>query len=163
MAASLVTCSQCGRVFDAIAEHCLYDRNTNTYTCCNCLGQSPGPASRSVFTPPVQQTRKKPRSKVGAYLRIIFGILFILAAFDSIHDGDNTWLTCLVLGIGLLVWQFWPQLAQLFRKKQAEVEVQRQAAAYEAREATRQKICPHCGANVTGTVCEYCGMPLDGK
>ena len=154
MAVSLVPCSKCGRVFDPVAEHCLLDRNTQTYTCSNCLGQGAVPVSRSVFTQPAAPA-KKPRSKVGTYLRIGFGALMILCGIDT-ADG-----IMIVIGLLLLLWQFWPQVTKLFRKKQAEVQVQRQAEAYQAREANRQKICSHCGAAVTGTVCEYCGMPLD--
>lgn len=163
MAVSLVSCSKCGRVFDAVAEHCLLDPKTRAYTCANCLGQAASSGSRSVFTPPSAPAApaKKPRSRTGTYLRVIFGILFLCSGFNCIGDGDNTWLTCFVLGIGLLAWQFWPQLMQLFRKKQTELQAQRQAEALEAREAARYKICSHCGATVAGTVCEYCGMPLD--
>ena len=163
MAVSLVKCSQCGRVFDPVAEHCLHNRNTNAYTCADCLGQAPPPRSRSVFPAPASPAAspKKPRSRTGSTLRIIFGILFILAAFNSINDGDNVWFTCFVIGAGLLIWQFWPQIRQLLRKKQTEVQVQREAEAHAAREAHRQKICSHCGAVGAGTVCEYCGMPFD--
>ena len=105
----------------------------------------------------MQQPQKKPRSKTGTYLRIGFGALMIVCGIDT-KDG-----IMIVIGLLLLVWQFWPQIAQLFRKKQEQVVEQRQAVAYEAREANRQKICSHCGATVTGTVCEYCGMPLDSQ
>ena len=163
MAVNLVSCSRCGRVFDSVAEHCLHDRNTNTYICSNCLGHTAASGSRSVFTPASSPSApaKKPRSKTGTYLRVIFGILFICTGFSCIDDGDDTWITCFVLGIVLLVWQFWPQIVHLFRKKQTEIQAQRQAEALEAREAARYKICSHCGATVAGTVCEYCGMPLD--
>ena len=163
MAVNLVSCSRCGRVFDSVAEHCLHDRNTNTYVCADCLGQPAGSGSRSVFTPPPvpQAPARKPRSKAGSYLRIIFGILFICTGYSCIDDGDDTWITCFVLGIGLLVWQFWPQIRYLLRKKHKEVQVQREAEAHAAQEAARQKICSHCGAVGVGTVCEYCGMPFD--
>ncbi len=161
MAVSLVKCAECGRVFDPVAEHCLHDRNTNTYTCAKCLGQAVPPRSRSVFTPPPAQENGKPRSKTGSRLRIVFGVLFLLAAFNSIGDGNGSFFTCFVIGAGLLIWQFWPRIRQLLRKKQTEVRVQRQAEALAAREANRQKICSHCGAVGSGTACEYCGMPFD--
>ena len=160
MAVSLVKCSRCGRVFDPVAEHCLLDQKTHVYTCANCLAPGSAPASRSVFSAPAASA-KKPRSKTGSYLRVIFGILFLMAAFNSVNDGDNVWFTCFIIGAGLLVWQFWPKLMQLFRKRREEVRVQRETEAHAAREAARQKICPHCGAAGAGTVCAYCGMPFD--
>ena len=181
MAVNLVTCSKCGRVFDSVAEHCLLDRNTGDYTCSNCLSHNAAARSRSTYSPSAAASRQnvfipptartgKPRSKVGNVLRIVFGILFVLTAFSSIKDGDDVWLTCLVIGLGLLIWQFWPQLKALFlRKKTREAmlkqqeEFQAREAERRAREAARKKICSHCGATTSGFVCEYCGMPLEEK
>ena len=181
MAVNLVTCSRCGRVFDSVAEHCLLDRNTGTYTCSNCLNHNTAARSRSTYSPSAAASRQnaftapaartvKPRSKAGNVLRTVFGVLFVLTAISSIKDGDDVWLTCLVIGLGLLIWQFWPQLkALILRKKTREAmlkqqeEFQAREAERRAQEAARKKICSHCGATTSGFVCEYCGMPLEEK
>lgn len=159
MAVSLVACSKCGRVFDSVAEHCLHDPKTNTYTCANCLGPSAAPGARSYFSAPAAPVTRapvrRPRSKLGSILRIGFGILVLACGIDT-SDG-----IMIVIALLLFLWQFWPQIGRLFKKRQEEVLVQREREAVELREAGRMKICSHCGANVTGTVCEYCGMPLD--
>lgn len=151
-----VICNNCGREFDPTCERSVYDQPSQSYICSRCLVR------------PEAQTRKKPRSKAGNALRIIFGILFILTAFNSIGDGDGTWLTCLVIGAALLLWQFWPRLKDLLLRRQTRAAMEKQREELAAREAeararelARKKECPHCGATSSGKVCEYCGMPLE--
>lgn len=172
MAVNLVTCSRCGRVFDSVAEHCLLDQKTHTYTCNNCLGHAAAPRSKSAFTPSVSPAApvSKPRSKTGTTLRIVFGVMFIISAFSSISDGDGVWFTCLCIGLALLIWQFWPQIKALFLRKKTRAALLKQQEEYQAREterlareAAKKKLCPHCGATSTGFTCEYCGMPLEEK
>ena len=158
MAGVRVICNNCGREFDPTAERSVYDQASQSYICSRCLAR------------PGTQTKTKPRTTRGNALRIVFGVLFILSAITSAADGDGsgTWLTCLVIGLGLLIWQFWPQLKALFMRKQLKEALLKQQQEYDAREAerlarekARRKICPHCGATTAGFTCEYCGMPLD--
>ena len=165
MAGFTVTCGCCGRVFQPKAERCIYDRTGRCYACSQCLDRAN--IKTAVF---------KPRGKTGTILRIVFGALFILASFSSIGDGDGTWFTCLIIGLGLLLWQFWPQVSGLLRQKRNHAEVLRlreefqareaekkaREAEKRAREAERPKLCSHCGATSKGFTCEYCGMPLEG-
>ena len=153
-----VRCSVCGREFDPTKERNLYDQGRHSYTCTFCLS---GSAASGL---PV----RKPRSRTGTILRIVFGSLFVLAAFSAIDDGDSTWVTCLLIGAALFLWQFWPGIAGLFQKRrvqeanrrQAEVVRQREEEA-RARELSRKWECPHCGASTSGRACEYCGMPRE--
>ncbi len=157
MAVNYVTCAGCGRSFDPAGERNLYDRATRSYTCSICLARSAVPAA------PVKR-----RGKVGTVLRIAFGVLFLITAFSSLSDGDSVWLTCLIIGAALLLWQFWPPIILLIRGKKARAAAQKQAEELRqraeeerARELNRQWVCPHCGATTSGMVCEYCGMSRD--
>ena len=158
MAGFTVTCGTCGRVFSPKAERNLYDRTSRCYVCSQCLSRTS-----------IKSAAYKPRGKVGSVLRIGFGALFILTAFSSIGDGDGVWLTCLIIGLGLLLWQFWPRLwgAVLQKRNHAEVlrlleEYKSHEAERTARELSRKWVCSHCGATTSGRVCEYCGMPAEG-
>ncbi len=158
MADNLVTCKVCGRRFDPTKERNLYDQGDHSYTCTFCLSGSPASGLPA----------RKPRGKTGTILRIVFGVMFILAAFGATDEGDSTWITCLVIGAALLIWQFWPSITDLIRgkknreaaRKQAEAVLQRQEEA-RLRELNRKRECPHCGATTSGPVCEYCGMSLE--
>ena len=154
MAGFTVTCGSCDRVFSPKAEQNLYDRTSRCYICSQCLSRTN-----------IKSPTFKPRGKTGTGLRIGFGILFVLSAFSSIGDGDGTWLTCLVIGLALLAWQFWPQLWGLVRQKQNHAEVLQlledrntREAQRMAQELSRKWVCSHCGATTAGRVCEYCGM-----
>ncbi len=153
-----VKCSVCGRLFDPTKERNLYDQGNHSYTCTFCLSGSPASGL----------PQRKPRSKTGTVLRLVFGIMFLLAAFGAIDDGDGTWVTCLVIGAALLLWQFWPKIADLIRGKRNRENARKQAEAVRlraeedlARELSRKWVCTHCGATTSGAACEYCGMPKD--
>ena len=157
MAGFTVTCAGCGRVFSPKSERSFYDRADRCYACSQCVDRAGIKAA--VF---------KPRSKVGTGLRIVFGILFILAAFSGENNEADVTITCLVIGLALLLWQFWPQLWGLVRQKQNHTAILKlredfrvQEEERQAREAARPKLCPHCGATTTGFTCEYCGMSLE--
>ena len=152
MAGNPVICNNCGRMFDPTAERSVYDQPSHSYICSQCLAQG-APASQG----------KKPRGKVGSVLRIVFGLLFIMAAFSEDSDGADVTVACIVIGLALLLWQFWPQLKGLFVKKRETAAARRQAEARQVREAQKKKVCPHCGAPTTGLTCEYCGMAVEGK
>ncbi len=158
MADNLVTCKVCGRQFDPTKERNLYDQSDHSYTCTFCLSGTPASGLPA----------RKPRGKTGTVLRIVFGLLFIMTGFNSMKDGDDIWISMLVVGAILLIWQFWPNIIGLIRgkknreaaRKQAEAVRQRQEEA-RLRELNRKRECPHCGATTSGPVCEYCGMSLE--
>ena len=151
MTVNWVVCRSCGRGFDPTQEQSFFDQAAGNYVCSQCLARGD-----------MGQPKKK-RNKVASGIRIALAVLFIWAAFDLLREGSDSWSFGLVLGLLLLLWQFWPQLKALTRRKQNQIAVQKQTARKLEREAEKQKVCPHCGAAVTGLVCEYCGMPFDGK
>ena len=159
MAGFTVTCAGCGRRFSPNAERSFYDRAGQCYACSQCLDRAG-----------IRAAGSKPRTKVGTWLRVGFAALSIFTAFSSIEDGDGVWFTCLLIGLALLLWQFWPQLRGLLRQKRNHAAMlklregfQAQQAEDRAKEAAKPKLCPHCGATTTGFTCEYCGMPVEVK
>ena len=74
----------------------------------------------------------------------------------------------LVMGAGLIAWGLIPYI--VMKKRQKEERQAQLAAQQQAEEIRRQaqemrsnqpRFCEHCGATTKGTVCEYCGMPLE--
>ncbi|MBR4691249.1 MAG: hypothetical protein IKP17_00655 [Oscillospiraceae bacterium] len=141
-----IVCAGCGRQVDPAQTPVYYDFNSGKNYCESCHSGGAAPVKR--------------RRPWASALRIIFGALFVIIGFDFIKDGDgSTAAFSLVVGLVLLLWQFWPQLKRLVARSRRDAAVRRNDAAAAAREAERVKICPHCGGSGTGKTCPYCGMP----
>ena len=111
------------------------------------------------------------RSVGAAIAKIAVGAIFIAAMFRT-SDGEEpdraTVFVGGVIGLALIVWaiisvekaKIEDKAAKQAKKENAErlritIEAEKKAAA------EKPKYCTHCGAATKGTVCEYCGSPLD--
>ena len=95
--------------------------------------------------------------------KVAMALVFIIMAFD-IHDSSSL-VICLVLGAVFLAWAAYPFLQY---KKAAEAEQSPAGTAAEQLTETvpfketaprkKHRLCPYCGAPMSGETCEYCGM-----
>lgn len=105
---------------------------------------------------PVEKTPKSPST--GALIaKVAFGALFIVYGFfptEGISSGLEYIITSIVIGTSLIAW--------------GVMSYQKQKKAWEAYQEESRiaslnvvKTCKVCGAKSKGSVCEYCGSPLD--
>ena len=98
MAKHLVSCVACGKQFDANLGG-RYDSQSRRYTCPECVGVQHEAA--------VSALTKKLKRRF--WLKIVFGVLFILSGFSSIGSYDGlTVALCFIIGLALLAWALVP-------------------------------------------------------
>lgn len=138
----IVVCQNCGRQFDANRGG-YYNRNTRRYTCKACGN--------------MRRTGMK-QSKGAMIVKIVIGVLFILAGFTSPESGWTIgyFLTALVIGGALIAWGLVPYLKPKMELKKQQKELD----DLKAELYNMKKKCPSCGAMSTGDYCEYCGSKL---
>lgn len=149
----MVTCTECGRRFDA-NWGAAYDKGSRRYVCPRCVRKhNAGVRER--------QTGMR-QSKGAMWAKIVFGILFVCAGFGTPEQGWSVgyFLTALVIGGALIAWGLVPYLRARKEKKEADAEVARRIAADAERIANTVHTCPACGAQSKGNFCEYCGTKL---
>ena len=101
-------------------------------------------------------------------MKVTVGLIFIAAMFGDDEAEIGTIVTGCVIGLALIAWGIIPfvlekkeqkkaeeKLAAIEEKRRLELEAQMKA------EAEKPKYCSKCGASTKGSVCEYCGSPLD--
>ena len=95
---------------------------------------------------------------IGAMIaKVTFAALFVIMAFDM--DDLSSVLISLLLSAVFLFWAYFPFL----RYKQAvQAESVPENAEIQKTQVPiakiRRRLCPHCGAPMSGDTCEYCGM-----
>ena len=107
-----------------------------------------------------QNGRKSPvkRPGIGAMIaKVTFAAMFFIMAFDM--DDLSSVLISILLGAVILLWAWYP-----FWKYQHTVNADSEstdqpihAVAAPTRKSAK-RLCPFCGAPMTGDTCEYCGM-----
>ena len=141
----IVTCKKCGRQFDA-SFGAKYDSKSRRYTCPNCYK-----------TKTTLWFGQKPWALI---LKALMCFTFVLTAFspDKTKEGwFSTSVIAMVIGLAFLACILIPVLKQ--RRSNAEEEAAVEQIRKEAE--NKVKVCPHCGARTKGSVCEYCGSPLE--
>lgn len=96
----------------------------------------------------------KPPSIGVLIAKVTIGVLFIATGFSQPDQGLSYWATAIVIAAALIAWGI---LGYTNSKKQWE-EYQ---VSVQAQEQQIVRICKACGARSTGSVCEYCGNPLE--
>ena len=93
-----------------------------------------------------------------AIAKVTFAALFIIMAFDM--DDGVSLLISLVLAAALLFWAAFPFLKYRKNVQAAEYTVSTPAPAMPEKpsKVLGNRLCPFCGAPMTGNVCQYCGM-----
>lgn len=149
----MVTCPECGRRFDA-NWGAAYLKESRRYMCPRCVKK---------HNAAVRERKTGMRQSKGwMWVKIVFGVLFVLAGFTKPEGGWTVgyFLTALVVGGALIAWGLVPSLRAKKEKKAADAEVARRVAETAERIANTVSVCPACGARTKGSVCEYCGTPL---
>ena len=103
-----------------------------------------------------QSSLKRPG--IGAMIaKITFAAMFFIMAFDM--DDLSSVLISLLLGAVFLFWAWYPfwkyKHAVRAESESAERPIQ---AADAAGPKNAKRLCPFCGAPMSGDTCEYCGM-----
>lgn len=98
------------------------------------------------------------RPGIGAVItKVTFAAMFFIMAFDM--DDTSSVLISILLGAVFLFWAGYP-----FWKYQHTVNADSESADQPIRTAdapsrkSAKRLCPFCGAPMTGDTCEYCGM-----
>ena len=141
----IVICKKCGRQFDA-SFGAKYDSKSRRYICPRCYNQ---------------KTTLWFGQKPWAFILKAFGcFMFVLTAFspDKTKDGwFSTSVIAMVIALAFLAWLMIPALK--LKKKQADAEEYAEQIRKDIENTV--SVCPHCGATTKGSVCEYCGSPLE--
>lgn len=149
MSKHMVVCQFCGKQFDANRGG-YYNSKSRRYTCKSC-GKQVKSDQREAAT--------GMRQSMGAMIaKIAVGVLFFCVAFTTGSAGAV--ITGIVIGLALIAWGLLPWLLSRLKAKKELASVDAARAAEEERAANAPKVCPACGANTKGTVCEYCGAKL---
>ena len=107
-----------------------------------------------------QTGRESPvkRPGIGAVIaKVTFAAMFFIMAFDM--DDLSSVLISILLGTVILFWAWYP-----FWKDQHIVHAESESAdrPIQAADAptpkSAKRLCPFCGAPMSGDTCEYCGM-----
>ena len=142
----MVICVKCGRQFDAsFGAH--YDSKSRRYTCPRCYHGKP----QTLWF----------GQKPWAFILKAFGcFMFVLTAFspDKTKEGwFSTSVIAMVIALAFLAWLVIP----IIKQKKSQAAEEEYAIEVQKSIDNRISICPHCGAKTKGSVCEYCGSPLD--
>ena len=91
-------------------------------------------------------------------VKATFAALFIIMAFDM--DDLSSVLISLLMGAVFIVWAVFPFLKyrQAIQTTEDPSAVSASSPLREPPHAVGHRTCPHCGAPMSGNVCEYCGM-----
>ena len=107
-----------------------------------------------------QTGRESPvkRPGIGAVIaKVTFAAMFFIMAFDM--DDLSSVLISILLAAVILFWAWYP-----FWKYQQAVNAESESADQPIRTAdapsrkSAKRLCPFCGAPMSGDTCEYCGM-----
>lgn len=143
----MVICKECGRQFDAsFGAH--YDKKSRRYTCPNC------------FRAKNNKTIWFGQAPWAFILKAFMCFTFVLTAFspDKAKEGwFSTSVIAMIIGLAFLAWLIIPAI----KVKKAEADAEAEYHETMKRIDNSVSICPHCGARTKGTVCEYCGSPLE--
>ena len=95
---------------------------------------------------------------IGAMIaKVTFASMFVIMAFDM--DDTSSVLISLLLGAVFLFWACFPFLRYKHAKQTESASLN--TVIRESEMPVRKpklRICPHCGAPMSGDTCEYCGM-----
>lgn len=107
-----------------------------------------------------QTGRESPvkRPGIGAVIaKVTFAAMFFIMAFDM--DDLSSVLISILLAAVILFWAwypFWKYKQAVNAKSESDDQPIRTADAPSRKSAKR--LCPFCGAPMSGDTCEYCGM-----
>ena len=96
----------------------------------------------------------KPPSTGALIAKVTCGVLFAATGFYDTSQGIANIVTGIIIGLALIAWGI------LGYKNSQKVWSEHQIASRE-QELQKVRVCKTCGARSTGSVCEYCGSPLD--
>ena len=103
-----------------------------------------------------QSSLKRPG--IGAMIaKASFAAIFFIMAFDM--DDLSSALISILLGAVFLFWAWYPfwKYKQAVHAESVSAEHPGQAANAPSRKSAK-RLCPFCGAPMSGDTCEYCGM-----
>lgn len=141
----IVICKKCGRQFDA-SFGAKYDKKSRRYICHRCYN-----------TNTTLWLNQKPWALI---LKAMMSFTFFLAAFSPDTEKEGWFSTSVIaflIGLAFLAWILIPFLKQRRIKAEEKETVEQIRKDIES----KVKVCPHCGAHTKGSVCEYCGSPLE--
>ena len=99
------------------------------------------------------------RPGIGAMItKATFAAMFIIMAFDM--DDLSSVLISLLLSAVFIIWTVFPFLKyrQNIQAIKDTSDVSPASSSSTQPHIVGHRICPHCGAPMSGDVCEYCGM-----
>ena len=96
----------------------------------------------------------KPPSIGVLIAKVAAGVLFIATGFSQPDQSISYWATAIVLAAALIAWG-------ILGYKNSQKQWEEHQASIQAQEHQRIRVCKVCGARSTGSVCEYCGSPLE--
>lgn len=104
-----------------------------------------------------QSSLKRPG--IGAVIaKVTFAAMFFIMAFDM--DDLSSVMISILLGAVFLFWAwypFWKYNKQVVHVESESADHPVQSADAPTRKSVK-RLCPFCGAPMTGDTCEYCGM-----
>jgi len=148
-----VVCKTCGNQFDVSKRGGYFDGKR--YICKRC---------GKLVKKQAEAEGLKEKSWFSRNWKVVMGIFFLIGGWGNLGVHWDGFLFGIIVGIGLLFWQYYPPfLAKKQLKRQFEVEKREKAEQAESeRKAIEEQIkhCTSCGARTKGIVCEYCGSVL---
>lgn len=98
------------------------------------------------------------RPGIGAMIaKVTFAAMFFIMAFDM--DDLSSVLISILLGAVFLFWAWYPfwKYKRIVHAESESADRPIQAADAPVRKSAK-RLCPFCGAPMSGDTCEYCGM-----
>ena len=91
-------------------------------------------------------------------VKATFAAMFIIMAFDM--DDLSSVLISLLLSAVIIFWAVFPFLKyrQDIRALEDTTAISENTSSDRSSRTIGHRICPHCGAPMSGNICEYCGM-----
>lgn len=162
-------CPSCNRSVNVSKEGGFTDINTQAFLCRPCFSQklAAGTLDPDIYVQ-VQPKIRRPLI-ITALLKILMQIVFLQVGFES---GDSVELVISLVFTGIfLFWTVSPFLLWIDARKKEEsyqawlIDVKKKYHSSRTKSAPAKpqgpRECPNCGAITHGTVCEYCGFPLE--
>lgn len=154
-----VVCKSCVRKFNVEREGGRYDGSR--YICNRCYRKIKAAARQQQGLIPTPKPDQP--SWFSKYWKLLIGFIFLIGGLGNMGIDWKAALFGILVGIGLLLWHFWPQISTKRQSTLAQnnLSVVKYPGQFNPPQPPPLPFfeCNSCGAQTKGPVCEYCGTP----